>query len=335
MPRQSRGLRVGLLLVAWFEVAGALDRDAIAACFPRWERLALATVRTRDGRFEYPMAVHAQNDVVSSELLRSHTWEIDAPAAMGEGAGVRIPPSGTFLDIGGNLGYYSLLFAKYGWRVITVEPMPHNVAAINASLCLNPDIRHRITLVNTALSSRTTGMCGIRSRGDRNVGNGILLCPVDCSTHGRQIRHHNLKCADTVPLTTLDRVLAALRPASIDVVKVDIEGSECDMLTGARSLFRGGEGGYRPLAVQIESGRRGENARCLDKLVANASRECERRAYGGPGAAEGVGVPPAAAERAGAAHPRQQPCGTYASGRAGTSSPGSDHFVFLRMPAAA
>ena len=29
----------------------------------------------------------------------------------------------TFLDVGGNLGYYSLVFAKSGFDVITVEPM--------------------------------------------------------------------------------------------------------------------------------------------------------------------------------------------------------------------
>lgn len=41
-------------------------------------------------------------------------------------------------------GYYSFLFAKAGYNVLAFEPMPHNRRAIEATLCLNPDIRTTI-----------------------------------------------------------------------------------------------------------------------------------------------------------------------------------------------
>ena len=58
-----------------------------------------------------------------------------------------------FVDIGANLGFYSLLFAHYGYDVLAIEPMRHNVRLINMSLCFSPELRARVTVVNAALAS--------------------------------------------------------------------------------------------------------------------------------------------------------------------------------------
>ena len=65
-----------------------------------------------------------------------------------------LPRPSTFLDIGANLGYYTLLFAQYGHDVLAVEPMAYNRNALAASLCLNPTLASRITLVAAALVRR-------------------------------------------------------------------------------------------------------------------------------------------------------------------------------------
>ena len=133
--------------------------------------------------------------------------------------------------------------------------MARNRKVLEASLCLNPQLRARVRVVPTALASAeqaaSGATCVIRQRRGvhDNVGNGRLLCG-----HGRVGLHtcdagatRNDSC-HAIGLRTLDEVLAALGPRSIDVAKVDVEGSECALLTGARSLFAR----FRPAFVQWE-----------------------------------------------------------------------------------
>ena len=47
-----------------------------------------------------------------------------------------LQPGMTFIDIGANLGYYSLLFIASGYKVYAIEPFGANRRALQASLCL-------------------------------------------------------------------------------------------------------------------------------------------------------------------------------------------------------
>merc|ERR1711871_429068 len=87
------------------------------------------------------------------------------------------------MDIGGNLGYYSLLFAHRGNRVLYIEPLPRNYEAMQASLCMNPELQKRVTVLPIALSSETqaaqkTSTCRVSGAGwgRNNWGNGKLEC---------------------------------------------------------------------------------------------------------------------------------------------------------------
>ncbi|KAJ1635568.1 hypothetical protein T492DRAFT_863224 [Pavlovales sp. CCMP2436] len=51
--------------------------------------------------------------------------------------------SATLVDIGANLGFYTMLFAHAGFRVVALEPLAHNRRALEANLCLNPEIAKR------------------------------------------------------------------------------------------------------------------------------------------------------------------------------------------------
>src|SRR5580658_8459581 len=54
---------------------------------------------------------------------------------------------GTFVDVGANIGYYSLLVAAKGVPVIAVEASPQVVPALERSILLNRDLSTRIRLV--------------------------------------------------------------------------------------------------------------------------------------------------------------------------------------------
>jgi FkbM family methyltransferase len=157
-----------------------------------------------------------------------------------------------FLDIGANLGYYSLLFASIGYDVLAVEAMPNNAQAIRCSLCLNPSFTDRVTLVNTALGSEKDKdlICAVSGDGLSNKGNGRLRCTPDEPTSSASL---------VVPLTTLDEVLSSQDTTSVDVVKMDVEGFECNIMAGGSSLFSH----YRPKFVQFEA-KGAKTTKCME-----------------------------------------------------------------------
>jgi FkbM family methyltransferase len=167
------------------------------------------------------------------------------------------------LDIGANMGFYSLLFAAAGYDVIALEPLAHNRRAIEATLCLNPALAPRIRLVPVALGMprSESEVCVIESSTATNRGNGVMRCGEGLAcTHSRKV-------CEQVRLRTLDAVLAELAPRSIEIVKMDIEGAECDALRGGQSLFVK----YAPQLVQVELKK--------PKVAACALEEAARHGY--------------------------------------------------------
>lgn len=244
------------------------------ACVAAGSGLRIATVNfTHDDRISpRRIAVHERNDWVSDMIAWHGVWEMNGPSAFLNGLAhmgkdVRLPrPGGTFLDIGANVGYYTLMFADRGDYVIAIEPLARNRAAIEATLCLNPDLVSRVRLVATALGTTTESgwQCVMRPQVRRNLGNGVLECghnytcnspePPSADTltqrTGKSItlaQWRQLPC-DDVPLQTLDAVLAEIKPSNIKIVKMDIEGRECSALKGGRTLFTI----YRPRLLLAE-----------------------------------------------------------------------------------
>ena len=160
-------------------------------------------------------------DIVSRDILIHGRWEIDSPTEMAAGLpSIALPArGGTFLDVGANLGYFSLLFATHGWSVVSVEPMRQNRAALSASLCLNPALN--VSLYPRALVSpaKRRSQCIARSF-PRNQGNGVLTCGahVQCPRpNADPSRRHP---CEPVAVTTLDELLAESGVRAVDVVKI-------------------------------------------------------------------------------------------------------------------
>jgi FkbM family methyltransferase len=215
----------------------------------------LGKAKVLNGAFN--MALRKKDDIVSNFIRYYGYWELHEPHDMAGKSGHMIPAGGTLLDIGANMGYYTLLFASRGYKVIAVEPMTHNRIALETSLCMNPELKHLVTVVPAALVAPEqvhTTRCVIRApdydihvhKYMKNVGNGVLSC--GNATEVKLCAKDEDNCEEP-PVKSLDMVLAELAPATVDVVKMDVEDFECHVLDGGQSLFTK----YQPGLLQIET----------------------------------------------------------------------------------
>jgi FkbM family methyltransferase len=136
-----------------------------------------------------------------------------------------VKPGDTVLDVGANIGYFTLLFARAvgpGGRVVAIEPDPENVALLTRNVARN-GYADRVTVLPRAAWDASGPLRLFRSeenRGDHqtyDIGEGRESVTIDA-----------LRVDDYAPL-------AAGPPVAL--VKMDIQGAEYRALLGMRELL--------------------------------------------------------------------------------------------------
>jgi FkbM family methyltransferase len=150
---------------------------------------------------------------------------------------MQLDPTDTCVDVGGNVGYFSLLMgsAVPNGIVHVFEPIPVNAALIRASAALNsmPNV-----LVNECAVGSSTGTVTFSVSRDSAFSS--------MRATGRVKESMTL----SVPMLTLDGYLADRKIRRIDVLKIDVEGAEGLVISGASTLLGNEE--TRPRLVLIE-----------------------------------------------------------------------------------
>jgi FkbM family methyltransferase len=159
-----------------------------------------------------------QEDRLITPLVAEYAdWEGDVHAFLRNS----LTPGMTFVDIGANVGFFSVIASKLvgsSGRVVAVEPLARNIALLKANLwrhgCTNA------TIYPLAAYSHT-GVANLLSNPDGGSGSWI----------------EEEETAETsrVACARLDDLLGADR---IDVMKIDIERSEHIAIQGAEDLIR-------------------------------------------------------------------------------------------------
>jgi FkbM family methyltransferase len=114
------------------------------------------------------------------------------------------------LDVGANIGIYTLLAAKRGARVFAIEPDPNNVVMLRHHIKLN-GFEDRVVIFEMAATEGQQSLVLYRDR--TNCGHSNLFSGVD---------------AVSVVGNTID----SLDLPPVDVCKMDIEGAEAQALHG-------------------------------------------------------------------------------------------------------
>jgi FkbM family methyltransferase len=148
-------------------------------------------------------------------------------------------PAMTVIDVGANIGLFSLLAAKLvgeKGRVYSIEPRGENARLLLYSASINNFTN--IHLLPTAVGEEN-GYSLYRT----HVGsNGSLLTKPDAGFNVPSILHPTCQ---VVPLARLDDLVRA----PVDLLKLDIEGAEAMALRGASELIRS----HRPLITSEAS----------------------------------------------------------------------------------
>ncbi|HKP72261.1 MAG TPA: FkbM family methyltransferase [Pyrinomonadaceae bacterium] len=153
-----------------------------------------------------------------------------------------VKPGDTVLDIGANIGYYTLILAELvgaTGKVYAFEPEPTNFELLRRNVELNG--YKNVVLVRKATSNKNGSL-------------RLYLCEDNKAMHRVYESHY---CGDgyvEIEAVRLDDYFAG-RDERIDFIKIDIEGAEYAALEGMQTLLRKNSRAklvteYTPLAIK-------------------------------------------------------------------------------------
>ena len=126
-------------------------------------------------------------------------------------------PGGLVVDVGANIGNHTVFFAAVlDQQVIAVEPNPAALPTLRANVELN-GLGQKVEVIAVAAGA-SAGRGKVADVDPANLGRASVIC----DTQG------------DVDVATVDELVGDRR---VDLLKVDVEGMECDVLRGARGTI--------------------------------------------------------------------------------------------------
>jgi FkbM family methyltransferase len=138
-----------------------------------------------------------------------------------------LEPSKVMYDIGAHIGFYALAAARLGTRVIAFEPDPESAARLRANVDRN-GLGNKVRAVEAAAWSSSLPRITFRRGSPRSQG-GISWCDHQPVLANAEVIEVAAVC--------LDDFVADGGPAP-QLMKVDVEGSESEVLKGALNILR-------------------------------------------------------------------------------------------------
>lgn len=150
------------------------------------------------------------------------TWETEVESVLGQ----LLRHGDRVAEVGANMGYHTLAMAEAvgtEGQVHSFEANPEVLPLLRATIAVN-GFGERVTLHPVAALD-TTGEVGFSSDPE-HIGSGHLAAEDEAANYSRRVM---------VPAVTLDAELADL--PSIELLRMDAEGSEPQVLRGAAGLI--------------------------------------------------------------------------------------------------
>lgn len=138
------------------------------------------------------------------------------------------------IDLGAQIGQYTLFAAKMGRQVIAVDPFIENLFRIHKAASIE-NTRDRITLVYNAVSNKRNKIMSLIKSSD-NIG-GQTLNDVQEMSIDKWRLLNNKYLTSTIYLDDLLYLIPNTTRKRKAIIKIDVEGYEAFVFERAESLF--------------------------------------------------------------------------------------------------
>jgi FkbM family methyltransferase len=132
---------------------------------------------------------------------------------------------GLVVDVGANIGYFTMMAAALGYDVISFEPMAHNLQRLRSSVSRN-GFGSRVSIIDRVAAQTAGAQVVLVATHSTNQGNGHIVNELSVDSSHRYYSK----------TTTLDAVLVPMKQ-DILLMKIDVEGSEAAVLDGAYGIM--------------------------------------------------------------------------------------------------
>lgn len=177
----------------------------------------------RLGNVSWNMCIYheweARDLCISRSVARGGAWEPALVGTMLRALFAHRAEHARLIDVGANIGFYTLAAGAAGFDVHAFEPVPRNAAMLQMSLDRN-GLQRRVRLASFAAADVPKAL--LMGRSNRNQGGVSHLDALQTATGSTALAA--LPLADVL----------AEEPSRPTYVKMDVEGGECDAVQGMR-----------------------------------------------------------------------------------------------------
>ncbi len=196
----------------------------------------LGSLRARSRRHgEFRHIVVPIDDVIGLRVMATGRWELttlDAVrtllASPHSIPGLQTVKGGTFIDVGANIGLYSIALSKYFDRTVAFEPNPITFMVLEANLALSKTQTSQAFCLGVSSAQK---QANLYMPSDGNLGWSTL-------SPERHSADANV-AATVIELDTLDNLSKTLgfEQYPVSLIKIDVEGHEAEVLQGAMGIL--------------------------------------------------------------------------------------------------
>jgi FkbM family methyltransferase len=134
----------------------------------------------------------------------------------------KIKQKGTFIDVGANIGRYSILMAKKGWKVYSFEPVRNNFEKLMEHIKIN-NVQKNVQAKNAGL-------------GKNNLKKKIYYLPYKYG-EASIILSKKESNSEEIHMDKLDNFVKKNYKKPI-ILKIDVEGFEFEVLKGSKKFIK-------------------------------------------------------------------------------------------------
>lgn len=165
-------------------------------------------------------------DTISKTILRGRVYEQDDVRNLARK--LQLMTDGGLIDIGANIGVFTLMAASLNFPVLAVEPKAQNIRRIQKALSRLPN--SSVTVIQNAVSDVRTTMHLLTN--SREQGRTIVVCNELCTNTSGDICTSDI--VDTVHMDDLLKILTFKKA----IMKIDIEGHEIHAFAKSGRFFQ-------------------------------------------------------------------------------------------------